>query len=163
MKVDGAVSDDAAAGERDDGAAFAGEKGAHDADGSAHAPDEFVGGFVRNIRAGDADGAGGAFDISTECAEDLDHVIRVRDIGDAADDAVFTGEDGGGKDGEGCVFRSGNVNGSFDGGAAVDDEFIHFFVSDSGMFCEGKTRDTSEVFAEFDFSEAGLFQRELHV
>ena len=100
VEIDRAIADDAAAGKGDDAAALAGEKRAHDADGGAHPADQLVGGVVDDVGASYADGAGGALDVGTEGAEDLNHVICVRDIGHAADDAVVSGEEGGGEDGE---------------------------------------------------------------
>ena len=125
VEIDRAVSDDAAAGQGDDAAALAGEQRAHDADRGAHAADDVVGRGVRNVGGGDADGAGEAFDIAAEAGEDLHHVIGVGHVRDAADDAIFLGQQGGGEDRQRGVFRAGNGDGAVDRGAAVNDELVH--------------------------------------
>ena len=158
MQVDRPIPDDAAAGQRDDAAAVAGEQRSHHADRGSHPADEFVGCFIDDLGAGNADGAGRAFHIRAEGAEDLDHVVGVRNVGHAADDAVLAREDGGGEDGQRGVFGAGNIDRSAQGGAAVNYEFIHGNEVErrlEGPFGEGKTGDAGQVGFHFDGGEGG--------
>ena len=58
-------------------------------------------------------------DLGAKRAEDLDHVVGVRDVGHAPDNAVLLGEQGGGKDREGGIFRTGDVDRAAELSAAV--------------------------------------------
>lgn len=125
MEVNRAVADNAAAGEGDSAFLQAAGEGAEDANGGPHLPHEVVGGDGFDPLGFDDDDAGGSLDLGSELAEDLKHVVGIREVGDAADGAGVLREEGGGEDGQGAVFRAADVDATFERCAAVDDELFH--------------------------------------
>ena len=100
VEIHRAVADHAAARQGNHRPAHTGKQRPHHADRGAHPPNQFVGGGVGNFTAGDAHGAGRTFDVGTHHTEDLHHVVGVRDIRHAANDAGLGGEQRGRQDGQ---------------------------------------------------------------
>ena len=125
VQVDRAVADHASSGERDAGFVLASEQRTQHADGGAHFADEFVRGLGADIFGFDDNSAAGSFHFAAEMAENGEHVMDVAQIGDAANDAFFTGEQGGCEDGQGGVFRSADADRAAEFVSAVNEDFIH--------------------------------------
>jgi hypothetical protein len=60
--------------------------------------------------------------------QDLQHVVGVRDIGDAADHTLFAGEQGRSENGERGVLRAADVDASFKLAASMNDKFVQFAI-----------------------------------
>lgn len=74
MKIDGTGSESAAAWEGDFSFTTSSDEGAHEADGSPHFADEFVGGFVGDVFGGDFPSVRSYFiNASAEMLEDFCH------------------------------------------------------------------------------------------
>ena len=157
VEIDGPVADDTAAGNRDTGATETSEKWAHDADGGPHFTNDFVGCLRVNVSSGDLHGAAVALDLAAQGAEDLEHVVGIRDIGDALDNDLLIGQESGGEDGERGVFGAGDINGTGKRGAAVHEKFVHGrlllwgeAVGFLGLACKWKAGDFVEILTDRD-------------
>ncbi len=104
MKVHRTVPDHASAWKGDHGTAFSRQQRAHHTDRRAHPPHQFIGCLFGDVLAPDAYSAGRALHLRAEGAQDLDHVIGIRDIRHPADDAILSGENGGGQNRQRGVF-----------------------------------------------------------
>ena len=96
VKVDRTIANHATTGKGNSSAVETGQKWTHHTNGSTHAAHQFVGRIGTNVFALDAHGAGRTLHFRSEGGEDLQHIIGIGDIGHAADDDRFFGQESGG-------------------------------------------------------------------
>ncbi len=125
MQIDRAITDDAAAGERDGRFLLAPEQWAEHAHGSAHLADDFVRGLGDDFFRLDGDHAAGPLHLRAEVREDLEHVMDIAQVGNVMDDARLLGQQGGREDGERGIFRTADLDRAIKAVAAVNENFIH--------------------------------------
>ena len=127
VKIDGTIADDATARQRNGGLFLAAEQGPEHADRGAHLADDFMalGAWVVIVSGLGGDHTAGPFDLRAEMRENLQHVMDVAEIGHMMDDARLLGQQCRCEDGERGVFRSADFDAPAEGGAAVNEDFIH--------------------------------------
>ena len=125
MKIDGTVTNHTSTRNRNARSPESRYKGPHDTNRSPHFSNDLVGRLRVNVCCCNFDSATVAFDLTAEGTENLKHIIGVGDIGYAFNDNLLIGQKGCCKNGKGRVFRSGNINGSGERGAAVHEKFVH--------------------------------------
>ncbi len=125
MQIYRARADDAAAGQRDDGFFQAAQQRPQDADRAAHFADEVVVADFLDFFGLHLDGAAIDADLRAERGKNLAHEFDVAEVGRAADDAGFGGQEGGGHDGEHGIFRPADGDFTVQGHAAFDQETVH--------------------------------------
>src|SRR5215471_12172300 len=86
MQIDRPIANDAAAWQGDAGFLAPTQQRSKNTNGRAHFPDDIVGCDAVDLPGSDSDGAARAFHLRTEVSENLEHVIRVAQVGHAMND-----------------------------------------------------------------------------
>ena len=125
VQIDRPIADDATSRQRNRRFLAAPEQRAEHANRRAHFSHDVVG-RDRFDRVGrDGDGAAGAFHLRAEMHQDLQHVMRVAQVGDAMEDARLAREQRRGEDRQRGVFRAADLDRTGKRPAAVNQNFIH--------------------------------------
>ena len=95
VEIDRAVSDDTTAGQGNPRRLFTPQKRAKNADGGAHLADNLVGCLGDDLLSTNLDNAAGTLHLCSEASQDGQHVVDVTQVGNAIDNALFLGQQGG--------------------------------------------------------------------
>ncbi len=125
MQIDRPIADDAAARQRDGRFFAATEQRTEHADRCAHFSYDLVGRDRLDRLGVYGNGAAGAFHLRAEMHQDLQHVMRVAQVRDAAQNAGLSREQRRGQNRQGGILRAANLNRTGKRMAAMNENFIH--------------------------------------
>ena len=146
--VNGAVGEIAAAGQGDTGGAEAAQLRADEIVGRAEAANQLDGGGnVADVGVVDLDAVGGqAADGRAHIAEDIEQEPDIGDIGDVVEVADAVNKQGGRQDGDRGVFGSGDIDGTLERHAALNQIFDHIKKPSFDPVCAKKRKKANVIY-----------------
>src|SRR5262245_50279672 len=125
MQINWPVTDDATAGQSDGGFLATAQRRSKHADRGAHFAHDVVRRNRVDLFCRDADGPAGAFHLRAEISYNLQHVMRVAQIGHAVNDTRLSSKQRSSQDRQRRILRAADLNGTGKRMTAVDEDFIH--------------------------------------
>src|SRR5882757_7705750 len=125
MQIDWPVSDDATTGQSDGCFLATAQRWPKHANGSAHLAYDVVLRDGVDLFGRDADRSAGAFHLRPQMGQNLQHVMRVAQVGHAMNDTRLSSEQRRGQDRQRGIFRAADLDRTRKRITAVNEDLIH--------------------------------------